>query len=567
LALGELACSPETACGAKVASGKKTRKPHHRGDPLAPLPETLTASNSAIAPVREAAVAQLRLAEAPSLPPSANGDRPEGASSSEAQSSSARERVATLASNAGIRLNHRAAWVLKVIAEEPALSNQEIAERAGAMAKSHASTLLARLARAGLIENTREHASSPIANAWRLTEQGRELERAICEGMPGLAKSRARARARSRGRKLDLASQPPPEPSAEDPARARLLRAALRVWDSEGEDGLAAESVVKVARASRVVFDRHFADDQACLLAAFEYAARQARIAVSSACDGRDGWLEQTRACLQALLAFLDANPAMARVLVIHSARSSGGLARRRAALLAEAAAALDDERGPKRAYPPALTAEALVAGALGVLQTRLNDRQGLLELAPALTSFLAMPYLGRDAARRELTRAPSDAPPTRKEALDMLQGVSGRAVRDRRALSALAAVANARGISNAEVASRARIRDQGQTSRILSRLARLGLIKNALEEDGLPRASNAWQLTRRGELLYGSAANHSGSAPEGAPEGRAITAGAVYVTATRFSPFRRPPSCRSARSSRRARTCVGPHLKRRTSS
>jgi hypothetical protein len=118
-------------------------------------------------------------------PPAQTEDAPARTPPANGHPANARERVAALASQAGLRLNHCAAWVLKIIGEEPALSNQEIAERAGRLAKGHASTLLARLARARLIENTRDHAASPIANAWRLTAERRELERAIREGMPG----------------------------------------------------------------------------------------------------------------------------------------------------------------------------------------------------------------------------------------------------------------------------------------------------------------------------------------------------------------------------------------------
>jgi predicted transcriptional regulator len=76
----------------------------------------------------------------------------------------------------GGRMDYRTVSVLRVIGAEPGHSNNEIAERVGIEGKGHASTLLARLARFGLIENTR---TGGRENEWRLTASGIELERAI----------------------------------------------------------------------------------------------------------------------------------------------------------------------------------------------------------------------------------------------------------------------------------------------------------------------------------------------------------------------------------------------------
>lgn len=79
----------------------------------------------------------------------------------------------------GGRLNHRVVSVLRVIASEPELSNGELAERLGIEGKGHASSLLARLARLGVIENLNLDAGPFEANAWRLTAVGRDLLAAI----------------------------------------------------------------------------------------------------------------------------------------------------------------------------------------------------------------------------------------------------------------------------------------------------------------------------------------------------------------------------------------------------
>jgi DNA-binding MarR family transcriptional regulator len=66
--------------------------------------------------------------------------------------------------------------VLRVIGAEPGLSNDEIALHVGIKSRGTTSTLLGRLARFGLIENTR---TGGRVNVWQLTASGRELEAAI----------------------------------------------------------------------------------------------------------------------------------------------------------------------------------------------------------------------------------------------------------------------------------------------------------------------------------------------------------------------------------------------------
>ncbi len=79
----------------------------------------------------------------------------------------------------GVRLAYRSAKVLEVIAVVPGSSNVEISTHAGIRDQGQASKLLARLAREGLIENTRAVPTKRITNAWRLTRKGEALESAM----------------------------------------------------------------------------------------------------------------------------------------------------------------------------------------------------------------------------------------------------------------------------------------------------------------------------------------------------------------------------------------------------
>ncbi|HTC71939.1 MAG TPA: helix-turn-helix domain-containing protein, partial [Solirubrobacteraceae bacterium] len=83
--------------------------------------------------------------------------------------------------SSGGRLGETAVAALRVIGGEPGLSNNEIAAQVGISDENSASQLLARLARRGLLENTR---NGGRCNAWQLTTRGEQLERAIWQETP-----------------------------------------------------------------------------------------------------------------------------------------------------------------------------------------------------------------------------------------------------------------------------------------------------------------------------------------------------------------------------------------------
>ena len=69
------------------------------------------------------------------------------------------------------------------------------------------------------------------------------------------------------------------------------------------------------------------------------------------------------------------------------------------------------------------------------------------------------------------------------------------------RTVSVLAVIAAEPGLSNSQINQRAGIADQGQISRLLSRLARLQLIENT-GQGKRKGSANAWRLTRHGEAV-----------------------------------------------------------------
>jgi AcrR family transcriptional regulator/DNA-binding MarR family transcriptional regulator len=78
------------------------------------------------------------------------------------------------------RLTYRTVRVLKAIAELPAASNREVAERAGIVDQGQISKILARLEYQGLVANrSGASAARGTPNSWWLTEHGEALEREV----------------------------------------------------------------------------------------------------------------------------------------------------------------------------------------------------------------------------------------------------------------------------------------------------------------------------------------------------------------------------------------------------
>lgn len=86
------------------------------------------------------------------------------------------------------------------------------------------------------------------------------------------------------------------------------------------------------------------------------------------------------------------------------------------------------------------------------------------------------------------------------------------------RTMRVLAAIAAQPGCSNREVSEAAGITDQGQVSKLLRRLERLGLIANDLADYKL-RPSNAWRLTDKGQRFKVAIEDRSGGSRNGKHE------------------------------------------------
>jgi DNA-binding MarR family transcriptional regulator len=241
----------------------------------------------------------------------------------------------------------------------------------------------------------------------------------------------------------------------------------------------------------------------------------QARQVVVEACASQRTWRERVRHGLAALLALFDAEPELARVCVVEALGAGKLVLARRAGIVDELIASLDAEAPRARGSGPTplLTAQGVVGGALSVIHTRLLEQRtadgseegpgSLSELHGQLMALIALPHLGARAAGEELTR---QAPEVQSPKTPHFDGERGRLLErldmrlTYRTVRCLIFIGEHPGSSNREIARGAEMADEGQTSKLLSRLVRLDLIVNSQSHG--PGHPNRWALTPHGQQV-----------------------------------------------------------------
>jgi AcrR family transcriptional regulator len=303
--------------------------------------------------------------------------------------------------------------------------------------------------------------------------------------------------------------------------RRRLLSALVEVLGEHGYEGATVGRVCKRAGVSRRTFYDLFDDRQACFLDAFELTVERFTTQVASAFASNGRWRKRMRDALTVLLEGFDAEPGLAWLCLVETLKGGPEVLERRRAITDALAVAIDEgRREAKGTDPPPLTAESMVGGAVSVIHARLiawpfpntrgagrGERSGrpLVELVNQLMSMIVLPYLGPAASRKELERPM----PLAKGAS---QGSNGRVhvltsdpfgglpIRlTFRTVRVLGTIGEQPDASNREIGQNAGVTDQGQMSKLLRRLEKVGLIEN--HGEGQVRGeANAWRLTPHGQ-------------------------------------------------------------------
>ncbi len=290
--------------------------------------------------------------------------------------------------------------------------------------------------------------------------------------------------------------------------RSRLLAGAVGVIDEFGYTNATVAHITSRARVSRRTFYELFENREACLLALIEDVVAMLTDELAQAGLAGLPWRERVRGGLAVILEFFDREPALAGVCVVQALQGGPVVLALREQVLARLAGALDEGRGEssRAADCTSLTGEGLVGAAFGIVYARLarEERAPLSDLLGDLMGMIVLPYLGAAVARREQRRSvPSVGPASARRSSglvaahrDPLQEVPMRLTY--RTARVLECIAQRPGVSNRAVADHAGISDQGQVSKLLARLERLGLTMNT-GVGHLRGEANAWTLTGLG--------------------------------------------------------------------
>jgi AcrR family transcriptional regulator/DNA-binding MarR family transcriptional regulator len=287
--------------------------------------------------------------------------------------------------------------------------------------------------------------------------------------------------------------------------RVRILMAMAEVASERGAGQASVAHIVSRAGVSRRTFYDLFEDREDCFLATFDEVIARASVPVLAAYRAESRWRERIRAGLLALLVFFDEEPALARFCVVEALAAGPRALECRGEVVQQLVRVVDEGREARPARtpdPPPLAGEGAVGAVLAVIHARLvaGGPEPLISLLGSLMSAIVMPFQGGAAAQKELHRpAPSLKINPARHYGDPLEGLDMRITY--RTVRVLLAIGSGPGASNREIATAAGIQDQGQVSKLLTRLEHLGLVRN--EGVGPAKgAPNAWTLTAKGQRV-----------------------------------------------------------------
>ncbi|HVW45504.1 MAG TPA: helix-turn-helix domain-containing protein [Solirubrobacterales bacterium] len=178
--------------------------------------------------------------------------------------------------------------------------------------------------------------------------------------------------------------------------RRRMIDAMAELCAEQGYDATKIADVVRRAHVARKTLYDNFAGKEELFLAAFDTTLADADAAVAEACESiaDDAWEERTEAALQALLEFVAAHPAQARLCLVEAPAASPASSARYDVAVDRYIARLRDG-APAGASRPATLEEALVGGAVWIIQRQIRrgGAKEAVDLLPELTEFVISPY------------------------------------------------------------------------------------------------------------------------------------------------------------------------------
>jgi len=189
--------------------------------------------------------------------------------------------------------------------------------------------------------------------------------------------------------------------------RERIVTAMTAAVGEHGYHGVRVADVVWRAGVSRKTFYELYAGKDDCFRAAYGTWIDRLSKTMFDAFDTQTEWVDQLRAALTALLGRLAREPAAARLCFSEVIAAGGDTQLRRDQAIAIVAARLFTAPG----MPDGALGETMRAGRVSELGETLRREiaagrtEQLPTLVPELMCAMVLPFLGMDAAQRELDR------------------------------------------------------------------------------------------------------------------------------------------------------------------
>jgi AcrR family transcriptional regulator len=184
-----------------------------------------------------------------------------------------------------------------------------------------------------------------------------------------------------------------------------MLQGMLEAVGATGYEQATVQDAIERAGLYRQAFYDSFDDKEDCYLQAIDAGSAWIELSMREAAAGETTWRGQLRGAMTGLLRYLDEHPDIGRALLVEVHVAGPRAVQKRTEAMERAVQLMDLARVEGDDTAPAISAEAVVAGILAVLHTRLSGDEtgGFERLLPELMYLAVLPYFGADAASGEM--------------------------------------------------------------------------------------------------------------------------------------------------------------------
>lgn len=192
--------------------------------------------------------------------------------------------------------------------------------------------------------------------------------------------------------------------------RERICDAMLDLVSTQGYEATSIEQILERAEAGRRDFERLFSSKEDCAIAVFDRAWEEFNRQVNEAYEREAPWPDSLRAAAYAAARWIAENQRQARFGIVTLLWAGEVAQARREAAFQNFADMVDAgrERMEDGEKLPAFSAEGVI-GSIAEMITKRAQRGEIepYEYVPELMATAVRPYLGEEAAARELTIPP----------------------------------------------------------------------------------------------------------------------------------------------------------------